>query len=126
MSSFSDNIRSNKFDQQPRSRGLAKKSKSIETGRIEKGSSSNQSFKTVSKNFNAWTVSTSVWKILPESQRPVETKDLIDRCPKCSTKLKKSSWKFCPECGNELKQETLEEQLTKLSKEELIELLKNK
>ena len=123
---FSDNIRSNKSEQQPRSRNFTKKLKSIETGRIEKGSSSNQSFKTVSKNFNAWTVSTSVWKILPESQRPVETKDLIDRCPKCSTKLKKSSWKFCPECGNELKQETLEEQLTKLSKEELIELLKNK
>ena len=123
---FSDNIRSNKSEQQPRSRNFTKKLKSIETGRIEKGSSSNQSFKTVSKNFNAWTVSTSVWKILPESQRPVETKDLIDRCPKCSTKLKKSSWKFCPECGYELKQETLEEQLTKLSKEELIELLKNK
>lgn len=123
---FSDNIRSNKSEQQPRNKSFAKKSKSIETGRVEKGSSSNQRFKTVSKNFNAWTVSTSVWKILPESQRPVETKDLIDRCPKCSTKLKKSSWKFCPECGNELKQETLEEQLTKLSKEELIELLKNK
>jgi hypothetical protein len=34
--------------------------------------------------------------------------------------------KFCPECGNELKQETYEDQLSKLSKEELIELLKNK
>jgi rRNA maturation endonuclease Nob1 len=71
-------------------------------------------------------VSTSIWKILPESQKPVEKKDLIERCPKCSTKIKKSSWKFCPECGNELKQETYEDQLNKLSKEELIELLKNK
>ena len=128
--SFSNNLRSSKYeskyDQQPRNRSFAKKLKSVETGRVEQGSSSNQSFKTVSKNFNSWTVSTSVWKILPESQRPVETKDLIVRCPKCMSKIKKSSWKFCPECGNELKQETYEDQLSKLSKEELIELLKNK
>ena len=84
------------------SRSFAKKSKSIETGRVEKGSSSNQEFKSVSKNFNSWTVSTSVWKILPESQRPVEKRDLIEKCPKCSTKVKKSSWKFCPECGHQL------------------------
>jgi predicted RNA-binding Zn-ribbon protein involved in translation (DUF1610 family) len=124
--SFSNNIRSNKFEQQPRSRSLSKKSKSVETGRVEKGSESDQTFKTVNKNFNIWTVSTSVWKILPESQKPLEKKDLIERCSKCLTKLKKSSWKFCPECGNEIKEETYEEQLSNLSKEELIELLKNK
>ena len=104
--SFSNNLRSSKYeskyDQKPRSRSFAKKSKSIETGRVEQGSSSNQSFKTVSKNFNTWAVSTSVWKILPDSQRPVEKTDLINKCPRCSTKLKKTSWKFCPECGNEL------------------------
>jgi hypothetical protein len=99
---FSNNPRSNKFEQKPRSRGLFKKTKSVETGRVEKGSSSDQTFKTVNKNFNSWTISTSVWKILPESQKPVEKKDLIERCPKCLTKIKKSSWKFCPECGNEL------------------------
>lgn len=98
----------------------------IETGRVEKGSKSNQTFKTVNKNFNIWTVSTSVWKILPESQKPIEKRDLVERCPKCSTKIKKSNWKFCPECGNEIKKETIEQQLNKLSKEELIELLKNK
>jgi len=124
--SFSSNPRSNKFEQRPASRRLIKKSKSIETGRVEIGSKSDQTFKTVSKNFNSWTVSTSVWKILPESQKPIEKRDLIERCPKCSTKIKKSSWKFCPECGNEVKQETIEDQLNKLSKEELIELLKNK
>jgi hypothetical protein len=128
--SFSNNLRSSKYeskyDQQPRNRSFAKKSKSVETGRVEQGSSSNQSFKTVSKNFNSWTVSTSVWKLLPESQKPVETKDLIARCPKCMSKIKKSSWKFCPECGVEIAQETYEDQLSKLSKEELIELLKNK
>lgn len=118
---------SSKYEQNHRRwENQAKKYKSVETGRVEKGSSSNQEFKSVSKNFNSWSVSISTWKILPESQRPVEKSDLIHRCPKCSTKLKKSSWKFCPECGNELKQETYEDQLNKLSKEELIELLKNK
>jgi DNA-directed RNA polymerase subunit M/transcription elongation factor TFIIS len=105
-SNINNDIRSSKylskFDQQPRSRSLAKKSKSVETGRVEQGSSSNQSFKTVNKEFNAWAVSTSVWKLLPESQKPIEKKDLIEKCPRCSTKLKKQSWKFCPECGNEL------------------------
>lgn len=93
----------NKFDKKPRLQpNQNKKSKSIETGRVEKGSSSDQSFTTVSKNFNSWTVSTSVWKILPDSQRPAEKTDLINKCPKCSTKLKKTSWKFCPECGHQM------------------------
>ena len=128
--SFSNNPRSSKyeskFDSNLRRKSSVKKSKSVETGRVEQGSSSDQSFKTVSKEFNSWTISTSVWKLLPESQKPIEKSDLIHRCPKCSTRIKKSSWKFCPECGNELKQETYEDQLSKLSKEELIELLKNK
>lgn len=94
--------RSSKYEKRERPERRLK-SKSIETGRVEKGSSSDQSFTEVSKNFNSWTVSTSVWKILPESQKPVEKKDLIEKCPKCSTKVKKSSWKFCPECGSELK-----------------------
>lgn len=101
--SFSNGMRSSKYNDKPR-RWLNqnKKSKSVETGRVEKGSSSDQEFKTVSKNFNSWAVSTSVWKLLPESQRPVEKRDLIEKCPKCSTKVKKSSWKFCPECGHQL------------------------
>ena len=101
--SFSNNAtpRSSKYEKREKPERRLK-SKSVETGRVEKGSSSDQSFKTVSKNFNSWTVSTSVWKLLPESQRPVEKSDLINKCPKCSTKLKKSSWKFCPECGHQL------------------------
>jgi hypothetical protein len=73
--------------------------KSIETGRIEMGGKSDQEFSYVNKNFDSWVCSTSEWKILPDSQKPVIIKDLIEKCPKCSTKFKKSSWKFCPECG---------------------------
>jgi DNA-directed RNA polymerase subunit M/transcription elongation factor TFIIS len=104
LMSFSNNTtpRSSKYEKIEQADRILK-SKSIETGRVEKGSSSDQSFTTVSKNFNSWAVSTSVWKILPESQKPIEKRDLIEKCPKCSTKVKKSSWKFCPECGSELK-----------------------
>jgi DNA-directed RNA polymerase subunit M/transcription elongation factor TFIIS len=103
LTSFSNNAtpRSSKYEKREKPERRLK-SKSVETGRVEKGSSSDQEFKTVSKNFNSCVVSTSVWKILPESQKPVEKSDLINKCPKCSTKLKKSSWKFCPECGNQL------------------------
>lgn len=79
----------------PRSRKL----KSLETGRVEKGSNSNQSFKTVNLDFNSWTVSKSVWKILPESVKPYEVKDLKVYCTECGSKRKKDSHKFCPSCG---------------------------
>jgi hypothetical protein len=98
----------------------------IETGRIDKGSSSNQSFRKISKNFYSWVISTSTWKILPESQKPFEKRDLVQRCLKCDSKIKKTSWKFCPECGVEIKEKSFEESLNDLSKEELINLIKNK
>jgi len=76
--------------------------KSIETGRIEMGGKSDQEFSYVNKNFDSWVCSTSEWKILPNSQKPYDSKDLVTKCPKCSTKIKKSSWKFCPECGHQI------------------------
>jgi hypothetical protein len=91
---------SNKVDlQKPRSRSLTKKSKSIETGRVEKGGNSNQSFRTVNKDFNSYTISTSNWKILPESVKPYESNDLKVHCTECGSKRKKDSHKFCPNCG---------------------------
>lgn len=90
---------SNKFEQKPRSRSLIKKSKSIETGRVEKGGNSDQSFRTVNKDFNSYTVSTSNWKILPESVKPYESNDLKVYCTECGGKRKKDSHKFCPNCG---------------------------
>ena len=76
-----------------------KKLKSLETGRVEKGGSSNQSFSTVNKTFNSWTISKSVWKILPESVKPYEYKDIKVYCTECGCKRKKDSHKFCPNCG---------------------------
>ena len=77
----------------------SKKLKSVETGRVEKGSNSNQSFKTKNKEFEHITVSKSYWKILPESQKKYEVKDLVSYCSNCGSKRKKTSHKFCPTCG---------------------------
>jgi len=73
--------------------------RSIETGRVEKGSNSEQKFKSVDKQFNSYTTSISTWKILPESQKPYESKDIKVYCTNCGTKRKKDSFKFCPNCG---------------------------
>jgi len=73
---------------------------SVETGRVEKGGSSDQSFKTVDKTFNHYTCSTSIWKILPVSQQVFEKQDLKVYCSNCGKKRKKDSDKFCSSCGN--------------------------
>jgi hypothetical protein len=73
---------------------------SIETGRVEKGGSSGQSFKTVDKTFNHYTCATSIWKILPISQKVFEKQDLKVYCTNCGKKRKKDSDKFCSSCGN--------------------------
>jgi len=73
---------------------------SIETGRIEAGSSSNQTFETVYGNFNSWASSTEIIKILPASQKPVENIEVRNYCTNCGSRAKKMTWKFCPSCGN--------------------------
>ena len=79
--------------------GYSSKDKSIETGRVEKGSDSDQSFQSIDKIFNIYTTSVSIWKILPESQKIYDNKDLKIYCTNCGKKRKKDSDKFCSACG---------------------------
>jgi ribosomal protein S27AE len=76
---------------------------SMETGRVEKGNTSNQSI-THNNNFNfEWfPFHTVAWKILPNSVKPIEVADLKKYCPNCGSKIKKSTHKFCPNCGHKL------------------------
>lgn len=76
--------------------------KSLETGRVEKGESSNQSFKTTSGNFNWIPTNSIAYKILPESLKALETSQIRNYCTGCGTRVKKSSWKFCPSCGEKI------------------------
>ena len=81
------------------SRSKSLLSNSIETGRTEMGSHSNQSFNTTSGDFNSWPTVTVEWQILPESQKPVEVDKIRSYCTSCGTRVRASSWKFCPSCG---------------------------
>lgn len=71
----------------------------VETGRVEKGSHSEQLFSYDSSNFNSYYSWVSEWKILPLSQKPFVKEDLKVFCGQCGTKRKKDSHKFCPNCG---------------------------
>ena len=74
----------------------------IETGRIEKGSHSNQKFTNVYKDFESFPFKTENIKILPASQKQYNSIDLIKRyCPECGRKIK-YKFKYCPFCGAKL------------------------
>lgn len=75
------------------------KNKSIETGRIEKGSHSNQEFENVFIDFEYCSFALETIQILPESQKPYTDKDLKKvYCVNCGRKLN-TKYKFCPYCG---------------------------
>ena len=71
----------------------------LETGRVEKGSNSDQSFVTDYSTFNTYPISSNWWRILPNSQKLVTKEDLVTYCTECGSKRKKDTHKFCPQCG---------------------------
>ena len=73
--------------------------KAKETGRVEAGSSSSQSFVTDYATYNSWYSSKVTWKIIPTSQKPLEVSDLKVFCAMCGAQKKKETFKFCPHCG---------------------------
>lgn len=76
------------------------RSKSIETGRVEKGSDSDQKVVTVDKTFEYFAFHTIEYKMLPVSQK-INTVDDIQvkvYCTNCGAKLGKGH-KFCGQCG---------------------------
>lgn len=76
-----------------------KNKKKTETGRIEKGSHSNQSFDYVNIDFEYWSFKNETIHILPKSQKQFSSSDLEKKyCPECGRKLKEK-FKFCPYCG---------------------------
>jgi hypothetical protein len=77
----------------------AEPEKTIETGRIEKGSNSNQSFGRDYSTFNTYWSWKTEWKILPLSQKPVEVQDMVLYCTGCQRRRRKQTDIFCPKCG---------------------------
>lgn len=82
------------------SKTLKSRSKSIETGRVEQGSDSNQKVVTVDKKFEYWAFHTIEYKILPVSQKINTVEDINVKvyCTNCGAKLGKGH-KFCGQCG---------------------------
>ena len=79
---------------------VLRSAKTIETGRVEQGSSSDQKFKTVNKDFEYFAFHTVEYKLLPVSQKINTVEDLNVKvyCTNCGTKLGKGH-KFCSSCG---------------------------
>lgn len=71
----------------------------FETGRVEMGKQSNQSFGTIDMDFENYPCETVVMKIMAESNKPIEVSDIRNYCSGCGTRIKKQTWKFCPNCG---------------------------
>jgi len=89
------------FSSKPKS-ATRSMSKSIETGRIDKGSHSSQKFNTINIDFEYYPFSTEVIQILPTSQKPVTSQDLQKvYCSNCGRKLN-TKYKYCPYCGAQI------------------------
>ena len=78
------------------------RSKSVETGRAEKGDTSKQGFDSTTGDFNTWTTSITEIQILPESSKPVELEKIRMYCTGCGIRVRAASWKFCPSCGEKV------------------------
>ncbi len=74
-------------------------SRNLETGRVEKGSDSNQSFTYDNSSFSSYPSTTNWWKIKPKSTQVITKEDLVTYCTECGSKRKKDTHKFCPQCG---------------------------
>jgi hypothetical protein len=86
------------FDSGKKTLGIPK-TREIETGRIEKGSDSNQSFVYDNSTFNSYPSASNWWKIKPISEKILVKEDLKVFCTECGAKRKKDNHKFCPHCG---------------------------
>jgi Zn finger protein HypA/HybF involved in hydrogenase expression len=98
MSLYSSNIPTLDFMAQEQTRGIAEISNKIETGIIEKGDFSNQQFTKVDYEFEIIPIETVKMKILPVSA--IEVDDIRIYCTECGTRKKKTTFKYCPNCGN--------------------------
>jgi hypothetical protein len=86
----------------PQKKSLKSRSKKTETGRVEQGSSSSQTFETVNKKFSSWAFETVEYQIKPTSTQVIDTKMATSKyCTGCGKKAKPKN-KFCSNCGTKL------------------------
>lgn len=103
-SDFSDNFTVQEEQPQIKSSGkLRSKSIKAETGRVEKGQQSDQNFKQVEIQFQNYPFHAVVYNLKPTSEKDNYVKTEIRQyCSVCKYRIKKSSYMYCPKCGNKL------------------------
>lgn len=74
----------------------------IETGIVDKGEKSEQEFLVSNQQFSHLPFHSVQWHILPHSQKIFNRKDIRNYCGECGSRIKKSSYKFCPHCGTKI------------------------
>lgn len=80
-------------------------SNTIETGRIEKGGESKQEFKETNFEQEFFPFKVVIYKLLPNSLKPLTPKTINEEkrfCPNCGKKVIKKGFKFCPDCGEKI------------------------
>jgi len=84
-------------------RDLRKKSKKTETGRVSEGSTSSQEFANSEREFHPYPFATVTYKLMPVSTKQVDASEVGKRryCTNCGSKAK-STFKFCPTCGDKV------------------------
>lgn len=75
---------------------------SLETGRIEMGDISKQTLKSVNAQFQPDPFHIVTYKILPYSAMNRTISEVRQYCPHCSYRVRKSTWLYCPKCGESL------------------------
>lgn len=74
----------------------------LETGRIEKGEASNQKLKGVNLQFATTPFHSITYKLMPISAMNRTIGEIRQYCGKCGYRLRKSTWEFCPHCGEKI------------------------
>lgn len=97
---FMDQDLKRTFEPKKELKSIIRSKKSIETGRVEMGSNSDQKLTTVYMNWEKIPFHTIMYKMLPESQKinTVSEISVTRYCTNCGTK-NKPTFKFCPTCG---------------------------
>lgn len=77
------------------------KEETKETGTVEKGSKTDQEFRTVNNMFNSYLSYSTKYQILPESEKPIIIDEIKIYCSDCGKKCKHKE-NFCSKCGHKL------------------------
>jgi len=71
----------------------------IETGKVEKGESSDQALIQTNGSYSSFPSNSISYRLTPDSHKQIEVEKLRNYCSGCGNRIKKDTWKFCPNCG---------------------------